>query len=331
MMMLTGAGIAPLDGVNMLADDEKDKEGAAVMKSIAPPLEKGKPLSFALRESKYFPKYMVSMLEAGEETGRVPETLRSLANHYERQERLTQTLRNAVMYPAVLLVLMLAVVVLLVVKVLPMFNEVFARLGSRLPPLADALMTFGRWLSGASVVIAIIVGVVLAVAFLAWLIPSVRTGLGRWFRNTFGGKGIMWELSSSRFASVLAMSVASGLETEKALNLAHSISGDSKAAETKHKECIDLIRGGATMADAMQQTGIFSVRNSRMLALGTRSGMTDTAMAEIADRSSRAVQDQIDRIVSKVEPALVITTSVIIGVILLSVMLPLMGIMTALG
>ncbi len=226
---------------------------------------------------------------------------------------------------------MLAVVVLLVVQVLPMFNEVFARLGSRLPPLADALMTFGEWLSGAAVVIAIIVGILLVAAFVVWLIPAARKRVGRWFRDSFGGKGIMWQLSSSRFASVLAMAVASGLETERALDLAHTISDDSKVAKSKHKECIDLIRTGTTMADAMHKTGIFTARNSRMLALGTRSGMTDTAMTEIADRTSRAVQDQIDRIISKVEPALVITTSVIIGVILLSVMLPLMGIMTALG
>jgi len=99
----------------------------------------------------------------------------------------------------------------------------------------------------------------------------------------------------------------------------------------KHKQCKELIREGSPLSDAMSEAGIFSARNVRMLSIGAHSGKTDAALSEIAERSSLAVQDEIDSLIGKIEPTLIIVSSVLTGVILLSVMLPLMGIMTALG
>ena len=331
LMMLHNAGVAPYDSLLLMIDDEREKDGQAVLRGMLPALEDGNPLSAAFRESGYFPRYMVSMMEAGEQTGRVAEALQALSNHYARQERIAQSLRNAVLYPVMLLTLMLAVVALLIIQVLPMFNEVYLRLGTQLPPFAEQLMAFGRWVSGASVAIALTVGAILLLAFIMWLIPQARASIGGWFRDTWGDKGILGDIASSRFASALAMGVASGLDTEKALELASSVSGGSKAVDGKHKRCIELIHEGKSLADSMFETEVFSARNSRMLSLGARSGMADAALSEIAERSGRAVQDDIDRLIGKVEPTLVIISSVLTGVILLSVMLPLMGIMTALG
>lgn len=331
LSMLLNAGISPLDTILMLIDDERDKDGKAVLNSLLPPLEEGLPLSTALKESKYFPNYMVFMLEAGETTGRQTEALRALAAHYERQERISVAVKNAVLYPSVLLVLMVAVVLILIIRVLPIFNDVFGRMGSQMSPLAQSLLGFGGALSNASAVIAVVFGAVFVVGFVSWLVPPVRLFLTRAFKNAFGGKGLMGELAASRFASVMALGIASGLETDKAVEMASVLSGGAKAIDKKHKKCIEMLLSGEPLADAMFDAGIFNTRNTRMLALGAKSGMTDLAMAEIAERSGREVQDGIDRLIGKIEPTLVIITSVIIGVILFSVMLPLMGIMTSIG
>jgi len=329
--MLYNAGIAPYDSLMLMFDDEHDEDGQAVLKAMLPALEDGKPLSAAFQQAGCFPRYMVSMMEAGEQTGHISESLLALSKHYDRQERIAVSLRNAVLYPVMLLTLMLAVVALLIIQVLPMFNEVHLRLGSRLPPFAERLMEFGSWVSGASIVIAIVVGTILCAAFILWLIPQSRVLISGWFRDTWGDKGLLGDIASSRFASALAMGVASGLDTEKALELASSVSGGSKSVDNKHRRCMELIRAGGTLSDSMFEAGIFSARNSRMLSIGTRSGMADSALSEIAERSGLAVQDEIDKLIGKVEPTLVIISSVLTGVILLSVMLPLMGIMTALG
>lgn len=331
LAMLLQAGISIADGVLMLQDDEADSDSKAVMQSLLDVLNEGKPLSEALRESGYFPRYMVNMTEVGEKTGRTVDTLKALSEHYDRQDRLSASIKSAVLYPAVLLVLMIAVVLILIIKVLPIFNDVFNSLGTQMSPMAQSLMRFGGWLEGAAVVIAVIAGLIILLAVAARLIPGIWNNLSSAFKNRWGNSGIFGKIASSRFTSAMALAIASGLDTEEAIEMAAAISGGSKAVDKKHGECIEMLRAGAPLAESLSKSGILSARNSRMLSLGSRSGSADLAMAEIADRSGRTVQDDIDRIVSRIEPALVIVTSVIVGIILLSVMLPLMGIMTSIG
>jgi len=329
--MLLQAGVTIEDGIHMMLDDETDKDAAALMQSLLATVEKGEPLSVALRAAGLFPRFMVSTIEIGEKTGRTVETLTALSAHYDRQDRLSTSIRNAVLYPLILLILMIAVVVILVVKVLPIFNDVFNSLGAQMSPLALSLMRFGGWLEGASTVIVFLFGVILFLALIAWLLPGLRRGIGAFFKNIWGDKGLMGKIASSRFTSAMAMAMASGIDTLEAVKMASALSGGSKAVEARHAQCASLLSGGAPLPDALLQAGILTPRNGRMLSLGSRSGAGDTAMADIAARSDRDVQEEIDRLVGRIEPTLVIIASVMVGVILLSVMLPLMGIMTSIG
>jgi type IV pilus assembly protein PilC len=129
----------------------------------------------------------------------------------------------------------------------------------------------------------------------------------------------------------MALSLSCGLGVEEAVDMSVSLNKDAKALNAKYAKCKELLSGGASLSDALKQSALLSARDSRMLSLGDHSGMADTAMAEIARKSDDKVQYEIAGIVSRIEPTLVIITSVIIGVILLSVMLPLISIMTALG
>jgi type IV pilus assembly protein PilC len=98
-----------------------------------------------------------------------------------------------------------------------------------------------------------------------------------------------------------------------------------------HRKCVKALEKGKTLSEALCGAGILSLQDGKMLSVGSVSGKADVAMAEIARRSDLDVRDNIDRIVGKIEPTLVIISSVVVGVILLSVMLPLMGIMTSIG
>ena len=327
--MLLCAGVTLGEGVLMIQDDERDDEGKKILQNLLDGLDEGRSFSSALRDSGYFPRYMVSMTEAGEKTGRLADTLKALSEYYDRRERQAAAVKNAVLYPAILLVMMVAVVLILIVYVLPVFNDVFGRFGSRMSPLATHLMRFGGWLGGVSAIIAAIFGVVFAAALIMWISPGLRERATRFFRDKMGGGGIFGEMASSHFVAAMALSAASGLDSEEAVRMAAAVSGGTKTSDAKNAACIDLIRSGKTLPDAMREAGILSPRDGRLLALGVRSGMADAAMAEIARRKERDVQDGMDRFIGRIEPALVIITSVIIGVILLSVMLPLMGIMAS--
>ena len=327
--MLMHAGVTLSEGVLMIQDDEPDKDGKAILQSLLDELEAGESLAAALRKSGYFPHYMVSMVETGEKTGRLAETLKALSEYYDRQERQAAAVKNAILYPAILLLMMVAVVLILIVYVLPVFNDVFGRLGSRMSPLAVELMRFGGWLGHASAFIAGIFAVLFAAAAAMWIIPSLRERAVKAFKNKLGSRGIFGEMAASHFVAAMALSIASGLDAEEAVEMAASVSGGTKSVDEKNAACAEMLRTGKTLPEAMRDSGILSPRDGRLLALGVRSGMADSAMAEIARRKERDTADRIDALIGRIEPTLVIITSVIVGVILLSVMLPLMGIMTS--
>jgi len=331
LAMLLDAGLTLSDSIQILQDDEPGKEGKAIMQIMIDSLMEGEPFAATLKNAAVFPRYMVHMVEIGERTGRLVETLKALSEYYDRQVRLAVTIKNSVLYPAILLILMVVVVLILIVQVLPIFNDVFNRLGTQMSPLAVSFMQFGSWLGDAAIVIAIIVGCIFILILLAWAIPAIRKAFATLFSNTFGNRGVFGKIASSRFVYAMTLAMASGLDTNDAIDIAAAVSGGSKAVDEKNKRCAKLIGEGKSLPDALCGAGILSLQDGKMLSIGNRSGKSDAAMSEIARRSDLDVQDSIDRIVGRIEPTLVIISSVIVGVILLSVMLPLMGIMTSIG
>ena len=329
--MLLDAGLTVSDSVQVLQEDEPSKDGKAVMQALLDGLEKGEPFSAALKGAAVFPRYMVHMVEIGERTGRLVETLNALSEYYERQVRLSVTIKNSVLYPAILLILMIVVVLILIVQVLPIFDDVFGRLGTQMSPLAMALMDFGRWLGAASIVFAAIFCAIFVFLILLFIIPSLRKALGKAFSNKWGSRGIFGKIASSRFVFAMTLAMASGLDTADAIDIAAAVSGGSKAVDEKHKRCTELLNTGIPLHEALSGAGILSLQDGKMLSIGSRSGKADQAMSEIARRCDLDVRDSMDRIVGRIEPTLVIISSIIVGIILLSVMLPLMGIMTSIG
>jgi len=331
LAMLLDAGLTLSDSIQILQDDESSKDARELMNKLYDSLMMGNQFSLALKEAAVFPRYMVHMIEVGEKTGRLVQTLNALSEYYERQTRLAVTIKNSVLYPAVLLLLMIVVVLILIVQVLPIFNDIFSRLGTQMDPFAVRLMQFGGWLGNAAGGIAIIVGAVFLFLFIMWLIPGIRKAVSQAFANKWGSRGIFGKIASSRFIFAMTLGMASGLDTEESIGIASSVSGGSRAVDEMHKKCMALLESGKTLSEALSGAGILSLQDSKMLSVGSVSGKADLAMSEIARRSDINVRDGIDRIVGRVEPTLVILSSVVVGIILLSVMLPLMGIMTSIG
>jgi len=331
LAMLLDAGLTLSDSVQILQEDEASKDAKSIMQKLYDSLMLGNQFSAAMKEVPVFPKYMVHMVEVGEKTGRLVQTLSALSEYYERQTRLSVTIKNSVLYPAVLLVLMIVVVLILIVQVLPIFNDIFSRLGTQMEPFAVRLMQFGGWLGNAAVGIAIVFAAIFLLVFIMWLVPAIRRGISKAFSNIWGGKGIFGKIASSRFVFAMTLGMASGLDTAESINIASAVSGGSRAVDDMHKKCSASLEEGKSLSEALCGAGILSLQDGKMLSVGSVSGKADLAMAEIARRSDIDVRDSIDRIVGRVEPTLVILSSVIVGVILLSVMLPLMGIMTSIG
>lgn len=227
--------------------------------------------------------------------------------------------------------MMLIVIGVLLTKVLPVFNEVFASLGGELQGLAGGLLKLGLAMDSAMPVLLVILAA-LAVALAAFAASAAfREKLAKYWRTRHGSKGISLKVTMARFAQALAMGIRSGLPVEESLQMASSFHGDNAVIASRCRDASSRLAQGCGLAESLRDAGVLPGIYCRMLALGVRSGTADTVIAEIARRLEDESERAIEARVAQVEPTLVIVTSILVGVILLSVMLPLMNIMAAIG
>lgn len=226
--------------------------------------------------------------------------------------------------------MMLLVIYVLLTKVLPIFNQVFEQLGSEMSGVSASLLSLGNTLNRYGIVILAIIVVVFIVYFLGF-----KTRKGKAFTTNFLNefaltKGFYEKVAAGRFASGLAMTIASGLDTYSSLDLV-SVIVEHKKTKEKIAVCKKCIEEGFNLSEALEKADIFSSLYSRMVAVGFRTGSIDQVMGKIAEDYEKDTEKKLSEIIATLEPTLVIILSVIVGLILLSVILPLMGIMTSIG
>ena len=328
---LVRTGIPLAEGLTMLREDETDPDTRSWLEALCRSTEEGLPLASALRETGAFPAYMTDMVSLAEETGRLEDVLLSLQRHYDRQLRMAADIRGAVAVPVTLFAVMVAVVILLVTQVLPVFDRVFAQLGVRMGAVATGMMNAGAVLAKAGTGIAIALVVIAAAALAVALARPLREKFTAWFRRSFGGRGILGQMAVSRFASSMSMAVASGLSMEESVALSAKLCGGAREIDEKTEQCRKDIEEGGSPADALAKSGLFSGRDCRLLKLAEQTGSLPDTLEDLAQRQEEESLRRIDRTVGAIEPAIVVITSALAGVILLSVMLPLMGLLSTIG
>ena len=328
---LVRTGIPLAEGLTMLREDETDPDTRSWLEALCRSTEEGLPLASALRETGAFPAYMTDMVSLAEETGRLEDVLLSLQRHYDRQLRMAADIRGAVAVPVTLFAVMVAVVVLLVTQVLPVFDRVFAQLGVRMGAVATEMMNAGAVLAKAGTGLAVVLVILAAAALVVALVPSLREKFVTGFRRSFGGRGILGQMAAARFASSMSMAVASGLSMEESVALSAKLCGGAREIDEKTERCRKEIEEGGSPADALADSGLFSGRDCRLLKLAEQTGSLPDTLEDLAQRQEEESLRRIDRTVGAIEPAIVVITSALAGVILLSVMLPLMGLLSTIG
>lgn len=331
LALLLHAGISEAEGLHLMADQTEKSPIRVMLTNMAQQMELGCFLSDVFIQAGCFPAHITGLLKVGEAVGRTEETLNSLADYYESKERMERQVISSLTYPTILLVLMLVVIVILLSKVLPVFNDIYASLGGQLTGLAGGLLLLGRGLdAGMPVLFGLLL---LCAAFFALF--SLHQGfrkkiLSLWNRK-WGDRGIARKLNNARFAQALSMGFSSGMHLEEAVDMAAKLLKDCPDAWHRCDTCRAQLAGGEDMTRALQSNGFLDPAACRLLSLGIRGGTGDNIMARIADRMQEDAQQALESAVSRVEPALILVTSGLVGAVLLSVMLPLMNIMSAIG
>ncbi len=330
LALILKSGVTLNDGLLMLLDDTTDTEAMELVAKIIDVVEQEKKFYIALEETGAFPKYFVSMVKIGEMTGHLDNVLEGLAGFYERETNLKSSIRGAIMHPLILLFMMSAVVGILIVKVLPIFRQVFVQLGTQMNSTSAASIEFA---SSTGVVILVIVAIILILSVLLYI--ASRWTRGRVFiMSAFSDfiifKSILDKMSICRFSSAMSLMISSGIETSEALELGEGVISNKKLA-LKIAELQEKVNNHQPFAQAITEVNIFPTLYSQMIKISYKTGSLDTVWSRIASTYDDDVTESLNNIVSFIEPLLIGVLSVIIGVILISVMLPLMGVMSSIG
>lgn len=331
LSLMLHAGISADDGLHLMLEDRAAGVDQAAVRFLSDAVDGGAPLARAMADSGAFPAYVTGLVGVGVRTGRLEEALSALSGYYDDRARMEGQVRSALLYPALLLLLMLAVVAVLLAKVLPVFDQVFRSLGGAMTGVAGGLLRAGLWLDGALPALCVLLGLA-ALGLAAFAASdSFRDRLLHRWRAGHATRGVTGKLTSARMAQALSMGLRSGLSMEESLELAETLLEDVPAAQSRCRDCRIKLESGAPLAEALRETGAFPAVYCRMLALGRRSGTADTVMEEVARRLFEDGEAALQSLVSRVEPALTIAGALLVGIILLSAMLPLLNILSAVG
>lgn len=326
--LILKSGISSMEGLTIMLEDAASSDERSILEALLANMQETGSLYQALESVNLYPSYMLHMVQIGEETGTLDEVMQSLQNHYEREDSVNKSIRNSITYPMIMTGMMAVVIIVLLVKVMPVFNQVFIQLGTEMTGFSRVLMNLGTVINRYAAVFILIFA---AVAGL--FIYGTRTASGRNMLRNMGYKikftrTVYEEISACRFASGMALTLSSGLNPERSMELVNSLN-DDPIFQKKIDQCQHEVNEGNDLSQALFASGIFTGVYARMASIGCKTGAMDQVMEQIAGLYQDEIDTRMNNILAVLEPTLVILLSLIVGVILLSVMLPLMGIMSS--
>jgi type IV pilus assembly protein PilC len=333
MHMILQSGISLLEGIPLL----REQSGSATLKQgliqIEKHMENGMNFADACHEvsDNVFPAYLKSMIAIGEASGSTDIVFERLSDYYGKENRMRRKVRNALTYPVILTLLMVAMVFLLLTKVLPMFGDIMSTMGGGdVPALTSALLGFSGFVSRHWLVIGL--GLILLIAGLVYFVRSSagRPLINRWQLSLPISRPVYTRIITARFARSMAILLKSGVTVMGALAMMDHLLGNLEA-EKRLMVLRGQVDGGAPLVEEMARMDIFPPLFMRLVMVGQTTGFLDDMMYKAAEIFDEEVDEALERMANMIEPVIIIILSVIIGVILLSIMLPMISIMNSIG
>jgi len=301
-------------------------EGLRVMKAQ---VDEGAGLHAAMEKSGIFPKYALQMVKTGERSGHLEDILFRLGRYYAEQKTIAEKLKNAVTYPAAMLVLIIAVLLAMLTLVLPAFRGVYDSLTGSLGASAYRYITWAYafcWIALAGMVL---------------LAGGLLLGLRLWNggkREMVEGvlnriplcRSILETMGMFRFTSALTTFLSAGEMQDDAV-LDSLPMTDCRTVEEKLRRCVKSMEEGHSIAQAAYDEELFEPVYGRMLLAGERSGSMESVLQRLTTLLEENATSLVDRLVGIVDPLLSGVLMVTVGLSLLSVMLPLIGMMNSIG
>ncbi len=330
LALVIGSGTTVLEVFYILQGELEEGQSKNLYSEIIQHLELGNSLSDTLDKINAFPHYMVQMVKIGEISGRLETVFKSLARYYNREDNLRKFIRNAVAYPLIMVLMMIAVIGVLVVEVMPIFNSVFLQLGGEMTGFSKLLFNIGAWITNNSMILLLFLLLLIIMVFLIVFLPQGRKMLRNGLENFVLTRGLFDAVATAHFAGGMSLMLTSGLDIDESLKRVETLVKNKRLSK-KINEIHKKVESGNSFSKAIIEQQIFTGVNSHLLSVGASAGAIDEVMASLSVRYDEEVFRRFENVIAIIEPSIVAVLSIVVGGILLSVMLPLMSIISQMG
>lgn len=328
---MIGAGLPMVQCLEILAQQSDSAELRKVIGQVKESVQAGTTLAEALsKHKKVFDDLYVNMVDAGEIGGALDSILIRLAVYREKADALVRKVRGALIYPAVIFIVAVAVTFLMLTFIVPVFAKMFAGVGAELPGPTKFVLGLSHFIRS-NFLTGLILFILLVIGFRFY----VRTEQGRLLVDKlllrFPLIGDLLRKSAiSRFTRTLGTLISSGVSILDALDITAKTAGN-KVIQNAIKKSVLSIAEGETITHPLKETGVFPPMVTQMISVGEKTGGLDDMLNKIADFYEEEVDAAVSAITSIIEPVVIIFMGAIVGGILISMYLPMFDIIGKIG
>jgi type IV pilus assembly protein PilC len=322
MATMIGSGLSLLRTLTILADQVESKRLAKIMGEVRDDVETGVSFSDAVgKHDKDFPPLMINMIKAGEVGGFLDKALESTAENFEKEVALRGTIKSAMTYPVVVLVMSLVAVVVMLLFIVPIFQDMFTNLGGKLP-LPTMMLVYASQAMPYVVPVALVLGIVFSI----WWRTNknsvkVRSRLDplKLKLPVFGV--LLRKIAIARFARNFSNMIGAGVPILTALRIVGEVSGNYVLEEAL-VEVAESVRQGESIAGPLTASGVFPSMVTQMIAVGEDSGSLQTMLEKVADFYDQEVKSTTESLTALIEPLLIAFLGVVVGGMIVALYLP---------
>ncbi len=317
------AQVSALRVFRLLAEQGEKPFLRNVLTEISDDLQAGSSISKSLaKHPKVFSDFYVNMVRSGEESGKLDQTFLYLADYIDRSYELTSKARNALIYPAFIMVTFVAVMILMLTMVIPKIGSIIADSGQKLPLITSIVLGMSTFLVdyGIFILIAIIIGSFFLYRFLQT--PQGKNSFDH-FKLSVPYVGTLYKkLFLARIADNMHVMLTSGISAVRALEITAAVV-DNSVYESILKEGLEAVKAGSSMSQTFNRyPAEIPAIMVQMLQIGEETGELGSILERLAKFYNREVNSAVDTLVSLIEPALIILLALGVGFLLASVLLP---------
>jgi len=328
---MVGSGLSLLRALTILADQTENKKLARTLGIVRTQVETGAAFSEALaKHHETFPPLMIHLVRAGEAGGFLDEALESVAGTFEADVKLRQTIKSALTYPVVVLIMAVVATIGMIVFIVPIFEKMFADLGGELPLPTQILVILSK--NMAWVLPVLVVGLVV---FAVWWRKHKNDDRVRAFLDPLKLKlpvfgDLMRKVALARFARNFSTMTRSGVPILQALSIVGETSGNWVIIQALQK-VQDSVRAGRSVSAPLAEEAVFPPMVVQMIAVGEDSGSMEQMLGKIAEFYDEEVQSTTESLTSLIEPLMIAVIGIVIGGMIVALYMPIFTIFDQIG